>query len=421
MSAEERIPIIEDGGEAAGPKAAAPWFLLIVDDDASVHQATRFALDGFAFEGRGLRILSAYSGAEARKLVAEEPDIAVILLDVVMESEYVGLELVRWIRGELGNDRVRIVLRTGQPGFAPELQVVRDYDINDYRDKSGMTATRLVTTVYAALRSYRDILRIERQSGELRDALDSAEAASRAKTSFIAHMSHEFRTPLNGIIGLSEMIANEQFGPVGNPKYKEYAWDIVSSGRRLKVLVESVLEIAEDGRTPLEFETFDLQQVIGELFEQDVREIGPPETRRRLARTAEPPRPLLLHADRNAVRTMLANLVTNAYAHNPPDCSVRVTARPMRDDGLVLSVIDDGTGIDPSVLQRLGDPFNFRSDYELAGNAGLGLGLVSTKKLIERLGGSLSIESAPGEGTTVRLIFPPGSLRSAGTPDVAAT
>ncbi len=134
MSAEDRISIIEDNGETIGHKPLAPWFLLIVEDDASVHQATRFALDGFAFEGRGLRILSAYSGAEARALIAQEPDIAVILLDVVMESEDMGLELVRWIRGELGNDRVRIVLRTGQPGYAPVLQAVRDYDINDYRD-----------------------------------------------------------------------------------------------------------------------------------------------------------------------------------------------------------------------------------------------------------------------------------------------
>ena len=416
MSAEDRISIIEDNGEATGQKTLAPWFLLIVDDDASVHQATRFALDGFAFEGRGLRILSAYSGAEARALIAQEPDIAVILLDVVMESEYMGLELVRWIRGELGNDRVRIVLRTGQPGYAPELQVVRDYDINDYRDKSGMTATRLITTVYAALRSYRDILRLERQSGQLRHALDTAEAASRAKTNFIAHMSREFRTPLNGIIGLSEMIANEEFGPVGNPKYKEYAWDIVTSGRRLKILVESVLEIAEDGASPLEFTTFDLQQVIGELFEQDVRETGPAENRRRMARLTDPQRKLMLNADRNAVRTMLANLVTNAYHHNPPECSVRVTARPMRDDGLVLSVIDDGVGIEPGVLQRLGEPFNFDGDSAVADSTGLGLGLVSTKKLIERHGGSMAIESAPGEGTTVRLIFPPGSLRPADGP-----
>jgi len=405
--AEDRVAIIEDARGAKGSLSTlSPWLLLIVDDDESVHQATRFALEEFSFEGRELKMLSAYSAEEARRVIAEQEDIAVILLDVVMESEYVGLELVRWIREELSNDRVRIVLRTGQPGFAPEFQVVRDYDINDYKEKSELTAGKLVTTVYAALRSFRDIERLEQQSGKLALALETAEQANRAKSNFITHMSHEFRTPLNGILGLSEMIATEVLGPVGNPKYKEYAWDIVSSGRRLLAMVESVLEFSESGKQmQLDMQPFDLRELINEFFEREPVE-GPVSQEKPAAGAGR----LMLRADRHAVQTMLMNLVSNALKHNPSNCNVRVTARNLPDGGLILSVIDDGVGIEPAVLKGLGDSFTIEDDPYTAGKGGLGLGLVATKRLIERHGGTMAVESERGKGTTMRLTFPSGSL-----------
>lgn len=408
---DDRIPIIEDTRPPQDGRGAPPWLLLVVDDDDSVHQATRFALDDFSFEDRGLEILSAYSAAEARRVISEAENTAVILLDVVMESEYVGLELVRWIRDELENSRVRIVLRTGQPGFAPEFRVVRDYDINDYKEKSELTATKLMTTVYSALRSFRDIVSLETQAEKLDQALKSAELASRAKSNFITHMSHEFRTPLNGILGLSEMIATEVLGPVGNPKYKEYAWDIVTSGRRLLAMVDSVLEFSDsDDRMPLTFEPFDLRALIGESFEYDPQEV-PVSLERGAGKGGAPGSgALMLKADRHAVQTMLMNLVSNALKHNPPNCSVRVTARQKSDGGLVLSVIDDGLGIDPKVVRDLGKPFNLENDPYVTGESGLGLGLVATKRLIERHGGHMTVESEKGKGTTVRLHFPGGSL-----------
>lgn len=407
----DRISIIEDTPDPDAGGKQPPWLLLVVDDDDSVHQATRFALDDFSFENRGLKILSAYSAEEARQVIAEQQDTAVILLDVVMESETVGLELVRWIRTELANVRVRIVLRTGQPGYAPEFQVVRDFDINDYKDKSEMTAAKLTTAVYSALRSFRDIVSLESQAEKLEEALQTAESASRAKSNFIMHMSHEFRTPLNGILGLSEMIASEVLGPVGNPRYKEYAWDIVSSGRRLLAMVESVLEISDGGdQMPLVFEPFDLRGLINEFFEHQLGEASVVPDNSMIEAVPGGEGPLMLRADRHAVQTMLMNLVSNALKHNPPHCSVRLTARQLADGGLVLSVIDDGGGMDPEIVKRLGKPFNVENDPYVTGESGLGLGLVATKRLIERHGGHLSVDSDRGNGTTVRLHFPEGSL-----------
>jgi diguanylate cyclase (GGDEF)-like protein len=133
------------------------WRILIVDDDADVHSTTTFALAGLEIQDRPLEFLHAHSASAARALLAREPDIAVILLDVVMEQPEAGLHLVRHIRETLGMTDVRIILRTGQPGYTPEMEAIRDLDINDYRTKSELTRTKLYTTVAAAVRAYQQL------------------------------------------------------------------------------------------------------------------------------------------------------------------------------------------------------------------------------------------------------------------------
>ncbi|MGH8809348.1 MAG: DUF3369 domain-containing protein, partial [Noviherbaspirillum sp.] len=136
------------------------WRVMIVDDDTDVHSATTFALSNLEMQHRPLEFVHAYSAAEARELLMHEKDIAVILLDVVMEQEDSGLQLVRHIREALGLTEVRIILRTGQPGYAPEIDAIRDFDINDYKTKSELTRIKLYTTVTAAIRSYEQICAI---------------------------------------------------------------------------------------------------------------------------------------------------------------------------------------------------------------------------------------------------------------------
>ncbi|CUS48790.1 MAG: CheY-like receiver protein [Idiomarinaceae bacterium HL-53] len=136
------------------------WKILIVDDEPEVHAVTKLALSDFHFLGRGLEFLSAHSGAEAKELVKAHPDAAIILLDVVMETDDAGLMVAKYIREELGNRYTRIILRTGQPGQAPERTVIVNYDINDYKSKTELTAQKLFTAVMSSLRSYRDIISI---------------------------------------------------------------------------------------------------------------------------------------------------------------------------------------------------------------------------------------------------------------------
>jgi diguanylate cyclase (GGDEF)-like protein len=147
-------------GGAPDPSAGV-WRVMIVDDDADVHSTTTFALGSLEVHGRRLEFLHAYSAAEARELLGREGDIAVILLDVVMEDADAGLHLVRHIRETLARHDLRIILRTGQPGYAPEMDAIRGYDINDYRTKSELTRTKLYTSVASAIRAYEQIRALE--------------------------------------------------------------------------------------------------------------------------------------------------------------------------------------------------------------------------------------------------------------------
>lgn len=138
------------------------WQILIVDDEPSIHTVTKLALSSFTFADKPLNFIGAYSASEAKELLRKEQDIAVILLDVVMETDSAGLDLVDFIRNDMANHDVRIILRTGQPGQAPEYEVIQRYDINDYKEKTELTNQKLNTVIYSALRSYRDITAINR-------------------------------------------------------------------------------------------------------------------------------------------------------------------------------------------------------------------------------------------------------------------
>jgi len=149
------------------------WTVLICDDEIEVHTITKTVLSNFVFKNKKIDFLSAYSAQEAFDILKENHKISVILLDVVMETDYAGLDLVKRIREELKNTSLRIVLRTGQPGFAPEKDVIQDYDINDYKDKTELTDVKLFTTMMSALRSYKDIKTIQRSKKGLEKIIDA--------------------------------------------------------------------------------------------------------------------------------------------------------------------------------------------------------------------------------------------------------
>ena len=151
-----------------GNGAASPWKVLLVDDEPAIHSVLHLAAQDIMVEGRPLQLLDATSAAEAKLRLAEHPDIALVLLDVVMETEHAGLDLVRHIRQSLNNHNLQIVLVTGQPGYAPQREVISEYQIDGYRLKSELTADKIFVSVHTALRTYQALLKLHVQTEALR-------------------------------------------------------------------------------------------------------------------------------------------------------------------------------------------------------------------------------------------------------------
>lgn len=224
----------EDGslkGEAVLPATesadlAPPWHVLVVDDDEEVHSVTRYALRKVRFRDRPLHLLSAHSSAEALSLLTERPDIALVLLDVVMETDDAGLRLVRAIRRELNNATIRIILRTGQPGQAPEERVIVDYDVNDYKAKTELTAQKLFTAVIAALRAYDDVMAIEASRRALRRmiALDDRLRPDMGLEAYAQTVLEETGPILNAATsGLVCTVSPDAEGGLDAPRYRPVA------------------------------------------------------------------------------------------------------------------------------------------------------------------------------------------------------
>nr|CRH05253.1 Putative response regulator receiver modulated metal dependent phosphohydrolase [Candidatus Magnetococcus massalia] len=159
--------------KSIGAATGTPWRVLVVDDDKDIHSLTRLNLRDFQFAGRGIELVTAMNGVEARKIITEQEPFAVALVDVVMEQEDAGLKLVEWIRQEWGDSQIRVIIRTGQPGIAPERYVIDNYDIDDYKDKTELTAGRLYTAMRTAIKAYRDIQVIESNRMGLEQILET--------------------------------------------------------------------------------------------------------------------------------------------------------------------------------------------------------------------------------------------------------
>ena len=250
---------------------------------------------------------------------------------------------------------------------------------------------------------------IEEKNAVMQVLLDRAEAANRAKSEFLTNMSHELRTPLNAIIGFSEIIRQEYLGPVGSPKYMDYATDIHLSGKHLLTIINDILDLAraESGQLVIREQVFDLGELVGAVHAQlagQALEAG-------LELNVElPVGSVSARGDQRLLRQVLLNIVSNAVKFTPSGGHVAVRVTADGHAGIRIAVRDTGIGIPPEHIERVLRPFEQVERALSRSHGGAGLGLSFALKVIELHEGALTIESAVGAGTIVCVTLPPSRL-----------
>ncbi|MEH2317033.1 sensor histidine kinase [Nostoc sp.] len=443
--------------ESQGQETSEPWKMMIVDDDVEVHQATKLALRSFTFEGKPLNFLSAFSGTEAKKLIAVHPDTAFILLDVVMETHDAGLRVVKYIREELKNQIVRVILRTGQPGDAPEELVIFNYDINDYKLKVELTRQKLITSAIAALRSYRDLITIEKQTAQLTQALHDLQQSQynslvekekmSALGKLVTGIAHEINNPINFIAG--------NLKPA-----QEYIHDLLALiDLYRQTFPDPGAEIEEAiARIDLDYLQEDLPKLICSLKEGSDRIRGISVSLRTFSRgDSERKVPFNIHEGIESTLLILnhrlkanedhpvievvkdygqipqlecfpgqlnqvfMNLIANAIdaleesnkgrsfqqiQDNPNRITIQTTLSEDRHHVLIL-IQDNGEGMSENVKQKL---FGYLFTTKAVGK-GTGLGLSISRQIVEeKHGGQLTVTSELGKGTELAIVIPVRSL-----------
>lgn len=391
------------------------YTVLVVDDTPdNIHIVMATLHDEYA-------LLVATNGPQSLELARSTPPPDLILLDIMM-PEMDGYQVCSILKSQEETKNIPVIFVTGmnddkdeRKGF--ELGAV-DFIRKPFRP--ALLKARIRSQI--ELKQYRDHLRdeVEARTTELKQAKEAAEAANRAKSAFLATMSHELKTPLNTVIGFTDLVHRHECGSL-NPTQQEYLGYVLECGHHLLALISDLLSLSkiEAGKLQLELAKCEVRRIINDslLF---VKELA----RRRaitINATVDAGVPELCRLDDRKVKQILINLLSNAVKFTPDSGTVRLQARlagrqelhrmrPDHDFGaatyLLFSISDSGIGIKASDLQRIFEPFVQADDTTTRKYEGTGLGLSLSKNLAELHGGTIWAESPLEQGSTFHIVLP---------------
>ncbi len=381
-------------------KKAEPWNLLVVDDELSVHEVTQLVLKNVTVLGKNIAIHSACSAEQAKELMGSKTHFAFALIDVVMETDNAGLSLVKWIRETKQDPNIRLVLRTGQPGEAPEQDIISRYDIHDYKEKNELTAKKLFTLCYSCLRTYNDIIKAKEMQKMLRHS-EKMEAVGRLASGIV----HDFNNILGVILCNVELLQQ-------NPFQNEQQDKKINSINKAALMGKDIVNKLHSFTTnKLENkESVNINDIITRI-DKVIDQSSASNTKLTYQFDSNIWLTYIVVSD---FESALFNLVINAkdaIQHNGnvliqtsncvlDDDFCQLNPEAIAGEYVLLTVSDNGKGISPQVMQRIFEPF-FTTK-----TAGTGLGLALVYGFVNRSSGYITLSSELDVGTTFKMYLP---------------
>lgn len=404
------------------------WKVLVVDDEEGVHSVTRLALRHFTVEAKPLSFLHAYTAREAQQILQENPDIAVVLVDVVMESEHAGLDLVQFIRKQLSNDFIRIILRTGQPGQAPEMEVMERFKIDDYRLKTELTQDKLSAVLLASIRTYEAILKVEnyRQSLEqkvidrtteiqdqnklLQQQKEELEQLNQLKSKLFSVLAHDMRSPLGTLQSLLSIADKDLLPPA------DFQRMLKNIQTRLGHTTEMLEKLLTWANSQLKGAKVNPSVIpVAAWLNSQSRLYTLTALQKKIELTVSATEDLKIYADEDMVALALSNLVNNAIKFTPEGGKIEIVAYA-DPQGVGIQVIDNGVGISAKRQEKI-NGYGIDSTPGTNGEQGTGLGLIICRDFIHQNGGHFGIQSKSGKGSTFHFVLPSADSLVAASPD----
>lgn len=397
MPLHERMTDCVDGTDSSNGVDGIPIHrVLVVDDDTEDYYTVK-------------RLLDRTSASVYELTHIDNFDDAIIALrgarfDVALLDYFIGEHSASEIITTLGPDsQIPFIMLTGKDVIGPEREALLSGAF-DFLDKNELTPPSLTRSIDFALNRFQIELQLRQSEERLRLAQEEADQANRTKSEFLAHMSHELRTPLNAILGYSEILKDDVFTHGLCDQYRDYAQAVHKSGHHLLNLINDLLDLSkiEAGSCTLDIRSNALIPLLDEVLTLFV----PIASERNIRITCDIPASMTrIRADERALKQVLVNLVSNAVKFSHEGGEVTILGRETQQMS-TLSIIDHGIGIAPEEVDAALKPFEQTSSATHANTNGTGLGLPITKLLIEQHDGSLTLNSAPNQGTRVTLQFP---------------
>jgi len=371
------------------------WKVLIVDDEQDVHVVTQAVLSDFSFQDKNIKFFNAYSAKEAIDIMRKEDDIALVLLDVVMEDDDSGLKVVKAIREELKNNFVRIILRTGQPGSAPEEKVIIDYDINDYKEKTELTSKKLFTTVVTALRGFHDL-----QSLHEKEKLVILQSRQALMGEMLSMIAHQWRQPISVIaMGANNLLINIELDDLEPENIKETANRILLQTVHLSKTIDDFKNFFSPNKKK---ELIDVNVILENTFEIIEKSL---ENNNIAVKKEYTSKSQITLYSRELMQVFL-NIVKNAkdalIESDIKDPSIYIETKE-DDMNVYISICDNANGISDDVMPNIFDPYFTTKGVK----SGTGLGLYITKTIIEKhLYGTIEAKNKEEGGTCFIITIP---------------